>query len=140
MTSDAFDLERFVKAQGPVYERVLSELTAGRKTSHWMWFVFPQIAGLGMSAMSQRYAIRSLEEARAYLTHPVLGARLRACVRVLIGLPGRSAHAVFGSPDDIKLRSSLTLFAEAAPEEALFRDALAQYFGGEPDPETLSRL
>ena len=136
---DIFNLERFVEAQRPVYERVVRELEDGRKLSHWMWFVFPQIAGLGASPMAMRYAIRSREEAQAYLAHPVLGLRLRQCTRVINATEGRSAHSIFGTPDDLKLRSSLTLFARAAPEEALFVDALRKYFDG-PDPMTIQRL
>jgi uncharacterized protein (DUF1810 family) len=137
---DPFDLQRFVDAQSPVFETVLRELRAGRKASHWMWFVFPQIAGLGSSPMAQRYAIASLEEARAYLSHPVLGPRLRQCVAALLDVPGRSADEIFGSPDDVKLRSSLTLFATAAPGEPLFTRALDRFFDGRKDPATLERL
>jgi len=140
MGVDSFDLQRFVKAQDLVLERVLAELRSGCKKSHWMWFVFPQIEGLGSSAMSQRYAIVSLDEARAYLAHPDLGARLRQCVELLLGLEGLSAHAIFGSPDDMKLHSSLTLFARAAPGDPLFRRALEKYFGGLPDHATMARL
>jgi uncharacterized protein (DUF1810 family) len=118
----------------------VSELRAGRKTSHWMWFVFPQIAGLGRSPAAQRYAIGSLDEAEAYLAHPVLGPRLRESARVLTELHGRSADQVFGGLDAQKLRSSMTLFAHAAPGEPLFRAVLEQYFGGEEDPATLERL
>lgn len=138
--SDPFDLRRFEQAQGPVFTRVLDELRSGQKASHWMWFVFPQIAGLGASAMSQRYAIGSLDEATAYLDHPVLGSRLRTCVDILLSLQGLSAHAVFGSPDDRKLHSSLTLFAEAAGDPGPFHEALAKYFDGEPDAATSERL
>ena len=137
---EPFQLSRFVIAQEPVIARVLAELRAGRKTSHWMWFVFPQIAGLGFSAMSQRFAITSMNEARAFLAHPVLGPRLRDCVAVLLRLNDRSAHQIFGSPDDAKLRSCLTLFAEASPEEDIFARALAKYYGEQPDPDTLARL
>lgn len=135
-----FDLNRFVAAQEPVYAQVLAELRAGAKRSHWMWFVFPQIAGLGFSAMAQRYAIGSLDEARAYLAHPVLGPRLRDCVRLVLAVQGRDAHGIFGSPDDVKFRSSLTLFARAAPDEALFREALDTYYGGAEDAATLAKL
>ena len=135
-----FHLERFVTAQEPVYAQVLAELRAGVKRSHWMWFVFPQIAGLGFSAMARRYALGSLDEARAYLAHPVLGPRLRDCVRLVLVVEGRDAHAIFGSPDDVKFRSSLTLFARAAPCEALFRDALDKYYGGAEDAATLAKL
>ena len=134
------DLSRFVDAQERVYDDALSELRAGRKTSHWMWFVFPQIAGLGRSPTAQRYAITSLGEAEAYAAHPVLGARLRECARALTQLEGRSAEQVFGGIDALKLRSSMTLFARAAPDEPLFRAVLEQYFGGEEDPATLERL
>jgi uncharacterized protein (DUF1810 family) len=135
-----FDLDRFVSAQAPVYAAVLAELRAGRKRTHWMWFIFPQIAGLGRSATARHYAIGSLDEARAYLAHPVLGARLRDCCALLLALPGGDAHAVFGDPDDVKLRSSLTLFARAAPTETVFQDGLAKYFGGQADAATLELL
>ena len=140
MTDDPFDLARFVDAQAPVFDRALAELEAGRKRSHWMWFVFPQIEGLGSSFMAQKFAIASLAEAQAYLAHPVLGERLRRCTDAMIGIEGRSALAILGSPDDMKFRSSMTLFAYAAPTEARFAEALARYFGGEPDPATLARL
>ena len=138
--SDEHDLRRFVTAQEGVYESALSELRAGRKTSHWMWFVFPQIAGLGRSATAQRYAIASLEEAEAYLAHPVLGPRLLECARTLTQLSGLSAEQIFGSVDAQKLKSSMTLFARAAPDEPLFRDVLARYFDGAEDQETLRRI
>lgn len=134
------DLSRFVVAQDGVYDTALGELRAGRKTSHWMWFVFPQIAGLGRSAMAQQYAIASLSEAQAYVAHPVLGARLVECARVLTELSETSAEAVFGGIDAIKLRSSMTLFARAAPDEPVFRAVLDRYFGGEQDEATLARL
>ncbi|THF59754.1 DUF1810 domain-containing protein [Ollibium composti] len=137
---DPFDLQRFVDVQSPVFETVLRELRDGRKASHWMWFVFPQIAGLGASPMAQRYAIGSLDEARGYLGHPVLGQRLKACVVALLDVSGRSAHEIFGSPDDVKLCSSLTLFATAAPDEPLFARALDRFFDGRKDPATLERL
>jgi uncharacterized protein (DUF1810 family) len=137
---DPFDLQRFVDAQAGVYETALAELTAGAKRTHWMWFVFPQLDGLGFSPMAQRYAIRSLTEARAYLAHPILAPRLRACVEAILGVPGRSAHEIFGSPDDLKLQSSMTLFAKAAPEASLFQQALDCFFGGEPDRRTLELL
>ena len=132
------DLERFVDAQDArgTYASAVDELRAGRKTSHWMWFVFPQIAGLGMSEMSRRYAISSLEEARAYLAHPILGARLRECARILTEVEGMTAEDVFGPVDAMKLRSSMTLFARAAPEDQLFRDVLDRYFGGVADDAT----
>ncbi len=138
--SDTFDLERFMQAQAPLYDGVVAELCAARKRSHWMWFIFPQLAGLGRSAMAQRYAITSLDEARAYLAHPVLGERLRECVALVLAAQGKSAHQIFGDPDDMKLHSSLTLFAQAAPAEPLWRECLVQYFGGAPDPATLSLL
>ena len=130
--SDVFDLNRFVEAQDGVHENALAELRNGRKRTHWMWFVFPQIAGLGASAMVRRYAIGSLAEARAYLAHPLLGERLRVCTQ--------SAHALFGAPDDIKFRSSMTLFARADPDAPDFARALATFFGGQADPLTLERL
>ena len=141
--SDRQSLERFVDAQdrGATYDHALAELRSGRKTSHWMWFVFPQIAGLGRSAMAQDYAIGSLDEARAYLAHPVLGPRLLACTQVLAELDGdASAEAVLGGTDAMKLRSSMTLFARAAPDEPLFRRVLDRYFGGRPDEATEQRL
>ncbi|RAK56916.1 DUF1810 domain-containing protein [Phenylobacterium deserti] len=138
--TDPFDLDRFVRAQAGVIDQALAELRAGAKRSHWMWFVFPQIEGLGHSAMAQRYAIQSLEEARAFLAHPVLGARLREAVEATLVVNERSAREVFGSPDDMKFRSSLTLFARAAPEEPIFREALARYFDSQPDPLTERRL
>ena len=135
-----FDLDRFVTAQAPVYETVLDELRAGRKRSHWMWFIFPQLAGLGRSATARHFAIASLDEARAYLAHALLGARLRACCALLLALPGDDAYAVFGDPDHLKLRSSLTLFARAASSETVFQDCLDKYFGGQPDTATLDLL
>ena len=137
---DPRDLEHFVTAQAPVYERVLCELRAGSKRSHWMWFIFPQIAGLGLSAMSQRYAIASREEATAYLAHPVLGARLEECVKLVNAIEGGTVHDIFGSPDDMKFHSCMTLFAEAAPGDAGFLAALDKYFLGRRDPATLARL
>jgi uncharacterized protein (DUF1810 family) len=130
------DLERFVEAQDSVYAEVLEELRRGLKTGHWMWFVFPQVAGLGQSAMSQRYAIRSLEAARAYLAHPVLGARLRECARLVAAIPDRSAEEVFGPIDARKLRSSMTLFRLADPDEPAFAEVLDRCFGGVLDPAT----
>jgi uncharacterized protein (DUF1810 family) len=138
--SMACDLARFVQAQAGVYEGVLDELHRGRKTGHWMWFVFPQIAGLGHSAMSQRYAISSLDEARAYLAHPVLGPRLLECTALVLAIEGRSAEDVFGSIDAVKLRSSMTIFHRAAPEEARFRRVIDEWFGGSEDGLTVSRL
>jgi uncharacterized protein (DUF1810 family) len=130
------DLDRFLSAQAPVYEQVLAELRRGRKASHWMWFIFPQIDGLGSSMTSVRYAIRSLDEARAYLGHPVLGARLRECTRLVLAPDASSADAVLGSIDARKLRSSMTLFHRADPSEPLFRQALDRWFGGEADEAT----
>ncbi len=123
-----------------MYDTVLDELRAGRKRGHWMWFIFPQIAGLGHSAMSQRFALSSLDEAVAYLAHPVLGRRVRECATLVASVTGRSAGEIFGDPDDRKFRSSMTLFARAAPGEPIFRECLRLYFGGEEDPETLARL
>ena len=143
MTSDAYDLERFVVAQDTrgTYASAVAELRAGRKVTHWMWFVFPQIAGLGMSEMSRRYAIPSLEEARRYLAHPILGERIRECARVLTELDGRMADDIFGSVDAMKLRSSMTLFARAAPpEDPLFAEVLDRYFDGVADDATEARL
>lgn len=138
--SDQFNLQRFVDAQAGVYQDVLAELRSGAKRSHWMWFIFPQLAGLGRSSMAQHYAIASLAEARAYLAHPLLGGRLRECTDILLGLQGVSAHQVFGSPDDMKLHSSLTLFAQAAPQEPRFTQCLARYYGGVADAATLGLL
>ena len=133
-------LSRFVDAQSSTYDRAMAELRRGQKTSHWMWFVFPQIAGLGRSPTAQFYAIADLAEARAYLAHPVLGPRLIEAVEALLALPGRDAHAVFGTPDDLKLRSSLTLFQAVEPEEPVFGQALAKYFAGREDMLTLEKL
>lgn len=138
--ADPFDLERFVAAQEPTYARALTELARGRKATHWMWFIFPQIAGLGTSEPSRRYAIRSLDEARAYLFHPLLGARYRECVAVLQDLGDTTAEAVFGAVDAAKLRSSLTLFAEAAPADLMFTAALERWFGGQKDSRTVELL
>ena len=140
VSDDPYALSRFVAAQEPIYSQAAAELAAGRKRSHWMWFVFPQIGGLGASAMAQRYAIGSLAEARAYFDHPLLGARLRECVTLVNQLQGRSAHDIFGHPDDLKFHSSMTLFAAAAPQEPLFTEAVRKYFGGRRDPLTLAKL
>ena len=134
------DLERFVTAQEPVYAQVLAELRAGRKTGHWMWFIFPQIAGLGHSPMSERYAIRSLAEAQAYLAHPLLGARLRECAELVLTMHDRTAEEVFGPIDARKLRSCMTLFHRAAPDEAVFRQVLDQWFGATADRMTEALL
>jgi uncharacterized protein (DUF1810 family) len=136
---DPYNLGRFVSAQDAAgtYDRAVTELHAGRKQSHWMWFVFPQIAGLGRSPMAHQYAISSLDEARAYLRHPVLGPRLAGCAAILTGAPGRSAEQIFGGLDALKLRSSMTLFLRAAPDgEPVYSQVLSQYFGGIPDPST----
>ena len=137
---DPYHLERFVNAQNGVFDRALAELQRGRKMTHWMWFIFPQIRGLGHSEMAQGYAISSLAEAKAYLDHPVLGARLEECTRLVCAVNGRSASQIFGAPDDMKFRSSMTLFARAAPGQAIFRDALDQYFGGAEDVQTVAKL
>jgi uncharacterized protein (DUF1810 family) len=134
--SSAFDLERFVVAQAPIYERVRAELTAGAKASHWMWFIFPQLRGLGRSAMAEHFGLAGCAEARDYLAHPLLGARLRDCTRLVLDVSNRTAHEIFGSPDDLKFHSSLTLFAAVAPEEDLFSRALDRYFGGRRDFST----
>jgi uncharacterized protein (DUF1810 family) len=141
-TGDPYDLRRFVAAQdaGGTYGHAIAELRAGRKTSHWMWFVFPQIAGLGYSPASRTYAITSLAEARAYLAHPVLGPRLAECAAILAGLPDRTAEQIFGEVDALKLCSSMTLFMRAAPGEPVFRQVLDRYFGGIPDAATEQRL
>jgi uncharacterized protein (DUF1810 family) len=138
--ADGFDLDRFVAAQSPVIEEVKRELRFGEKRSHWMWFVFPQLAGLGSSPMAQRYAIASLDEARAYLRHPILGPRLAECAGIVNRVQGRTAHEIFGSPDDLKFRSSMTLFGRADPAEPAFRTALERYFGGREDPRTVALL
>lgn len=133
------DLQRFVEAQEPVYRRVCAELAAGAKASHWIWFVFPQLKGLGRSATSEYFGIASSDEARAYLQHPVLGPRLRQCTRLVLQVEGRTLSQIFGSPDDLKFRSSMTLFAAAAPDEPLFRRALEKYCEGD-DPKTIALL
>jgi uncharacterized protein (DUF1810 family) len=133
-------LERFVTAQAQIYPRVLAELQAGRKQSHWMWFIFPQIAGLSGSYRGQLYAIQSSAEAQKYLAHPVLGARLRECCEAVMAVGGKTAHQIFGSPDDLKFRSCLTLFAQVAPDEPLFADLLDKYFDGEADELPLQKL
>jgi uncharacterized protein (DUF1810 family) len=142
MTDDSYDLQRFVAAQdaGDTYDHATAELRSGRKTSHWMWFIFPQVAGLGYSPASRTYAITSLAEARAYLAHPVLGARLIECAEILTRVPGRTAEQIFGEVDALKLRSCVTLFRHAAPGEPVFRQVLDQYFGGIPDSATEQRI
>jgi uncharacterized protein (DUF1810 family) len=137
---DPYDLERFVRAQERDYLRALAELRSGRKRSHWMWYVFPQVRGLGFSAMSQRYAIASIDEAQAFLRHPVLGPRLRECANALLAIDSRSAKDILGSPDDLKLRSSATLFALVSPPGSAFEQVLQKYWQGEPDQATLRLL
>lgn len=138
--TDAHDLRRFVEAQDPVYQQVRAELAAGSKTSHWMWFVFPQLQGLGHSAMATRFGIHSKQEAQAYWQHPVLGARLKECVELVLGVADKTALQIFGPPDDLKFRSSMTLFAHALPHEPLSRRALLKYFDGLDDPRTLELI
>jgi uncharacterized protein (DUF1810 family) len=144
MSADPYNLERFVSAQEREYAQVCAELRAGRKRSHWIWFIFPQMRGLGSSDMAKYYGIGSREEAEAYLKHPVLGARLRECTRLVLDVAGRSIDQILGYPDDLKFRSSMTLFAAAAEaqdsDEDLFRDALQKYFDGKPDSLTLGML
>ena len=137
---DPFELERFVQAQEMAYTQVLAELHSGRKRSHWMWFIFPQIAGLGFSLMSQRYAIKTRAEAEAYLTHPILGQRLIACAGELLEIKNRSALEIFGSPDDMKLKSSMTLFAAVSASPSVFNRVLDAYFHGQRDQRTLELL
>jgi uncharacterized protein (DUF1810 family) len=138
--SDPFDLQRFVDAQGRVYDTVLGELRGGRKRSHWMWFVFPQLRGLGSSPTAVRFAISSIDEARAYLDHELLGARLRECTDLVRRIDGRTAEEIFGWPDDMKLRSSMTLFARATDDNEEFVAVLDKFYGGEEDPATLAQL
>jgi uncharacterized protein (DUF1810 family) len=140
VSEDPFDLQRFVDAQQKVYPRVLEELRAGRKTSHWMWFVFPQLEGLGHSAMAQRYAISGKDEAIAYLAHPVLGPRLRECTRLVNAVQGKTIREILGSPDDFKFRSCMTLFAQVTSENAEFRKGLELFYGGAGDEKTLGKL
>jgi uncharacterized protein (DUF1810 family) len=136
----AASLDRFIVAQDRVFDCVRAELAGGRKRTHWMWFVFPQIENLGHSAMARHYAISSLKEAKAYAAHPVLGARLRECTALVLAAEGSSAHDIFGSPDNLKFHSSMTLFARAAPDEPLFRRALDKYFAGKEDRSTVDKL
>jgi uncharacterized protein (DUF1810 family) len=138
--SDPFDLQRFVDAQARVYHTVLDELRAGRKRSHWIWFIFPQVDGLGSSPTAARYAISSLDEARAYLRHQLLGARLHECAQLVNAVQGRSIGEIFGSPDDLKVRSSMTLFARATQDNRDFVQLLERYYDGEEDPRTVARL
>jgi len=138
--NDPHDLQRFVDAQNPVYEKVLAELRNGRKETHWMWFIFPQLRGLGQSRMATLFGVTSREEAEEYLRHPVLGPRLRECTGLVNLVEGRSIHQIFGSPDDLKFRSSMSLFASIASDDQVFQDALQKYFGGQLDPLTVERL
>jgi uncharacterized protein (DUF1810 family) len=138
--NDPYDLQRFVDAQDPVFEQVRAELGAGHKRGHWMWFIFPQLRGLGHSQMATRFAISSRDEAEAYLNHPVLGPRLRECTRLVMLVQGRSINQIFGYPDDLKFRSSMTLFASTASDNQIFKDALQKGFAGEPDRLTIERL
>jgi len=138
--TDRYNLQRFLAAQAPVYDTVLDELRAGRKSSHWIWFIFPQIAGLGRSGTAQQFAIGSLDEAKAYLQHPVLGPRLRECTQLVLDVNGRSAEEIFSSPDNMKFRSCLTLFMAATTDNKIFKDALLKYFDGKPDQLTLDLL
>jgi uncharacterized protein (DUF1810 family) len=137
---DVYNLQRFVDAQAGVFDQVLAELRAGRKRSHWMWFIFPQIAGLGSSDMAQRFAISGREEAIAYLQHDPLGPRLRQATELVNQITGRTIEEIFGYPDDLKFRSSITLFAAVSSAEQVFQAALDKYFAGDPDPATLARL
>jgi uncharacterized protein (DUF1810 family) len=138
--NDPYDLRRFLDAQEGDYERALAEIRSGQKRSHWMWYIFPQLDGLGFSPTAKRYAIKGLEEARAYLDHPVLGPRLLACAEAALGVEGKSATQVFGSPDDLKLRSSATLFAAVSPPGSVFERLLDKYYQGRPDDRTLQLL
>lgn len=137
---DPYNLERFVIAQDPVFKRVLSELQAGTKIGHWMWFIFPQLKGLGRSPISVEYAISSRDEAQAYLQHRTLGSRLKHCTQLVLQIEGRSATDIFYTPDDMKFRSSMTLFAQVSPDDDIFQRALQKYFAGVPDQLTLDRL
>ena len=140
MVSDAYNLERFLHAQSFVYDDVIAELGAGMKRTHWMWFIFPQIAGLGSSPTAVRYAITSRKEAVAYLQHPVLGPRLRECTRLVNAVDGRSIDQIFGYPDDLKFHSSMTLFANTTEDNEIFRSAIKKYFNGEMDLNTIQKL
>jgi uncharacterized protein (DUF1810 family) len=137
---DPYDLQRFIQAQDPVYDEVCGELRNGRKESHWMWFIFPQLRGLGHSQMAVKFGIASREEAEEYLKHPILGPRLRECSRLVNLVEGRSIRQILGHPDDLKFRSSMSLFASIAPEEQVFQEALQKYFGGEQDRLTVELL
>jgi uncharacterized protein (DUF1810 family) len=137
---DPYDLQRFVEAQTNCFEQVCWELSEGHKQSHWMWFIFPQLRGLGHSALANKYAISSRQEAEGYLTHPILGPRLRHCTQLVLQVEGRSIRQIFGTPDDLKFRSSMTLFAGTAAENKIFKDALQKYFAGIPDQSTIDLL
>jgi uncharacterized protein (DUF1810 family) len=139
-SDDPYDLCRFVRAQEDTYQQALSEILSGQKRSHWMWFIFPQIDGLGFSSTSRLYGIKSVDEARAYLGHSILGPRLRTCAETLLGVQGRSASEIFGSPDDAKLKSCATLFASVSGPDSVFKRVLDKYFGGESDDKTLKIL
>jgi uncharacterized protein (DUF1810 family) len=140
MAEDPHDLERFIEAQAADYDQALIEIKAGRKRSHWIWYVFPQIDGLGFSSMSRHYAIKSTDEARAYLANPVLGKRLSECFEAVLMIDGKSAYEIFGSPDDLKLKSCATLFASVSPPASVFVRMLEKYFQGEQDPQTLQLI
>ncbi len=140
VSREQFNLDRFVTAQEGEYERAVMEIRDGRKRTHWMWYIFPQLVGLGVSSMAKRYAIRNLEEARAYLEHPGLGPRLVGCMELVLAVEGRTAHEIFGSPDDLKLRSCATLFACVAEKGSVFERVLQKYYGGERDVRTLELL
>ena len=140
MEHDPYNLNRFITAQEGLFENVLTELKNGRKQTHWMWFIFPQIDGLGFSSTTKYYAIKNLEEARQYLTHPVLGARLLQCSQLVLAVEGKSAHNIFGSPDDMKLKSCMTLFTQVAGPDSVFASVLEKYFHGKPDEKTISLL
>ena len=138
--SDIYNLQRFVEAQNQHYEEVLDELGAGQKVGHWMWYIFPQIKGLGLSAMAQKFAISCQQEAEAYLEHPILGSRLRQCTQLVVNVEGRSVEQIFYYPDNLKFRSSMTLFENSAKDNQIFKDALQKYFEGKPDQLTLDIL
>ncbi len=140
MSIDPWNLARFIEAQQGDYQQALAEIRAGRKRSHWMWYVFPQFTGLGSSSTSVHYAIQNREEANAYLAHPVLGPRIAECAEAVLQVPNRSAHEIFGSPDDMKLRSSATLFASVSPHGSVFHRVIDKYFGGKPDVRTIELL
>lgn len=140
MNTDPYILNRFLEAQAECIEQVEEELGVGQKQSHWMWFIFPQLKGLGHSAMANLYGISSRQEAEAFLNHPILGGRLRHCTSLVLSINGKSAEQIFGSPDDLKFRSCMTLFQSVDSESSLFLNALKKYFGGKPDPLTIERL